>query len=586
MTSASAGGSTSPANGGNSSAGAGNNSAQGGSSNGSSGAGNTGNSTGGSSTPPPPSDAAGVDLITNAAACKASSPDVGGTPLRRISRIEYNNIVRDLLGDQSRPADGFVSEEKVVGFNSNSYTAVNPVIMRQYWDAAEKLATTAAGNYQSLLGCGSNVTDSCVQTFIGKFAKRAFRGVYDDATAKALFSVYSDTKTQFDVQTGVQALLTDVLTSPRFLFVFEFGQGSANGAQQPLSSWELATRLSFFIWRSVPDDALAQAADMNQLSTPEQIETQATRMLGDQKAKAALDDFVNQWLDIENMDTVTKDTMFASVWSPQVAKDLHTETLTTYSTLVNSGNSFVDLMTSNQSYINSGLATFYGTSASGDGFSPSTTVPGRKGILTHGSFLSAHAHTVLPSPILRGKTVRANIMCRPIPPPSTVKDLVGKIPPAPNTPQNGKTTRDLYEAHVSQPVCVGCHEAMDLMGFGLGKFDATGRLFANGMENNISIDASGDFRNSNSDLDGKTFTDQAQMIDALAASSQVRGCFALEQFRFALGRVEAEGDACSLQQIYSDFSGSNFNLKKLMIAVAKSSAFRNRTVLTAGSDCR
>jgi hypothetical protein len=535
-------------------------------------------------TPPPAYAAPGVDLITNTAACQAATPGIGRTPLRRISRIEYNNMVRDLLGDSSNPADGFVSEEKVVGFNSNSYTAVNAVIMRQYWDAAEKLATSAAGNYQNLLGCGSDVSDSCVRTFIGKFAKRAFRGVYDDATAQALFSVYQDTKTEFDVESGVQALLTDILTSPRFLFVFEFGQGNPSGALQPLSSWELATRLSLFLWRSVPDDALAQAADQNQLSTPEQIETQATRMLGDQKARAALDDFVDQWLDIENMDTVTKDTVFSSVWSPQVAKDLHTETLTTYSSTVNAGGSFVELMTSNTSYINAGLAAFYGVASPGAGFSASSAVPARQGILTHGSFLAQHAHTVLPSPILRGKTVRANVMCRPIPPPSTVPKLM--IPPAPNAPEPGKTTRDLYQNHVSQPQCVGCHEAMDLIGFSFGKFDATGRLFANGKENDVSIDASGDFRSSNSDLDGKPFSDQAQMIDALAASSQVRGCFALEQFRFALGRVEADADACSLQQIYSEFSGANFNLKKLMVAVVKSAAFRNRTVVTAGSECR
>ncbi|MFZ5894543.1 MAG: DUF1592 domain-containing protein [Myxococcota bacterium] len=539
-----------------------------------------------SNSPPPAYTAPGVDLINDAAACKPSSPSVGRTPLRRISRVEYNNMVRDLLGDESRPADNFVSEEKVVGFNSNSYTEVSALIMRQYWDAAEKIATSRASDHQSLLACGSNVADDCVQTFIGKFAKRAFRGALDDAGAKALFTLYQDTKTQFDVQTGVQALLTEILTSPRFLFVFEFGQGSPNGRQQPLSSWELATRLSLFLWRSVPDDTLARAADQNQLSTPEQIEQQAIRMLADQKARDALDDFVDQWLDIENMDSVTKDTVFANVWSPQIARDLHTETLTTYANLVDSGGSFVDLMTSNTSYINSGLANFYGVSAPGGGFAASQAVPSRKGILTHGSFLAAHAHTVLPSPILRGKIVRANVLCRPIPPPSSVPDLNGLIPPAPNAPAVGKTTRELYETHVSNPKCVGCHEAMDLIGFGFGKFDATGRLYADAKENDISIDASGDFRNAAPDLDGKTFTDQSAMIEALAASSQVRGCFALEQFRFALGRVETDADACALQQIYSEFSGASFNLKKLIIAVVKSSAFRNRSSVNAQGECR
>ncbi|MGC4089821.1 MAG: DUF1587 domain-containing protein [Polyangiaceae bacterium] len=217
--------------------------------------------------PPAPWQAPGTSLISNTAACNASQTSVGRAPLRRISRIEYNNMVRDLLGDQSRPADGFVSEEKVVGFNSNSYTGVNPLIMRQYWDAADKLATAAATNYLNLLGCGSSVTDACIQGYIAKVAKRAYRGNFDDATAQALFTLYTDTKTQFDVQTGVQAVLTQVLTSPRFLFMFEFGQGSPSGTQQPLSAWEVAARLAAFLWRSVPDDTLAQAADQNQLTT-------------------------------------------------------------------------------------------------------------------------------------------------------------------------------------------------------------------------------------------------------------------------------------------------------------------------------
>ncbi|MGC4089820.1 MAG: DUF1588 domain-containing protein [Polyangiaceae bacterium] len=191
---------------------------------------------------------------------------------------------------------------------------------------------------------------------------------------------------------------------------------------------------------------------------------------------------------------------------------------------------------------------------------------------------------MLPSPILRAKTIRSSIMCKPVPPPSTIKDL--EIPPAPNASVTGKTTRDLYTAHVANTVCKGCHDSMDPVGFGLGKFDATGRLFADGKENSISIDASGDFHSTASDLDGKTFSDQSAMIDALAGSTQVRSCFALEQFRYALGRIEDAADACMLQQLYADFSGANFNLKKLMISVVRSPAFRTRKVVSAGSACQ
>jgi hypothetical protein len=572
----------------------------GGTSGGAAGSSTGGAASGGTPSTPPPFSGPAVTLIRDAAACTSGTLSVGRTPLRRLSRVEYNSMVRDLLGDDTKPALGFVSEEKVVGFNSNSYTPVNATINRQYLEAAEKLAEATVTNRMStVFACGATPADSCIQQSIESFAKRAFRGQLEDAQKAALLELYSATKTQFDVPTAMQAVITAVLTSPRFLFVLEFGQTGVSpgpGGAVPLTSWEVAARLALYLWRSVPDQTLSQAADAGMLSTPDQLEAQATRMLADGKAKAALADFADQWLDIESMDAVTKDTQFQAVWSPKVAKALHTETLTTFTQAVLADDaSFMQLLTSSTSYLNTDLAQYYGVSVSSSEFTktnpnPTPAAPIRAGILTQGAFLATHAHTTLGSPVLRGKILRASLFCSPTPPPSSIKDLV--IPPAPNQVTAGKTTRDLAFAHSQKESrCIGCHIGMDNLGFAMGYYDAAGMPFAKNaagkfVENDQVIDATGQFTNVAPDLDGKPFDGALDMVQQMAASDQVRACFAVEQFRYALSRVETSADACSLQAANTAFSGANFNLKKLVLAMVRTDAFRHRTVITPGSACQ
>jgi hypothetical protein len=559
--------------------------------------GSTAGTGGGGPAAPAPWSLPGVDLISNGAACTPGTVTVGSTPLRRISRIEYNNMVRDLLNDTTKPATGFVSETKVAGFNSNAYggSQVNALINRQYLEAAEALAANAVtgNNLNNMLSCASQANDDCAKTFINGFVLRAFRGQLDDGEALALYQLYTDTKAQFDFATGIQAMITSVLTSPRFLFVLEFGTGGA-GPAVALSQYELAARLALYLWRSVPDDALMQAAKSNQLATPDQIETQAKRMLADPKAIDALQDFANQWLDIENMDAVTKDTAFQSVWSPQVAKALHAEALITFSKLVITENGDLPtLLTSPSSYVTQDLAKFYNvTVANADSRTmlDSASQP-RSGILTGGAFLAMHGHPLLPAPVLRGKIIMANVMCRPVQPPSSVPGLV--IPPPPSAFTTGQTTRQAFEIHTTAQICANCHVSMDAVGFAFDAYNATGMLYPQDLpdptkfdENGAAVDSSGTFGGTNSDLDGVSFTDAVDMTHKLAQSNLVKACFAVEQFRYALDRAEANADACSLQQAYRDFSANNFNLQKLIVSIVRSDAFRARTVVNAGSACQ
>lgn len=565
-------------------------------------------------------------LIANTSLCDGGGPTVGLSPLRRISRLEYDNIVRDLLNDSSLPAVAFEfpAESPMadgVNFNTNTYTFVtSTLIPQQYLFAAESLAQTAVGqnpltnllNQVPANACNQR-NDACAQAFIDYFVNRAFRGQYDASVdGQAFFNIYSAAKTQFNsFAIGIQAVITTVLTSARFLFVFEFGVPNQAGSVVPLSQNEIATRLSLFLWRSIPDSTLLQAAANNQLSTPDQLQAQAVRMLADPRAQDALHDFATQWMELENTPTVTKDTQFTK-WNAQVASDLQQETLVTFADDVlggdaGTGRTLTDLMTSGESCINQDLASFYGVSSggsacvdsSGGGFARvSVNPPGlsvRAGVLTNGSVMATQAHTTLTSPTLRGLLVREQVLCDPVqPPPAGGVPLpdggVLMIGAAPASLPADESTRQVDElTHMNEnTVCLGCHQLMDPIGFGFGHLDATGAYQAvdsNGLDGGAPIDASASVYAENGEMP-IAFNGSVDLATSLAADPQVAECFALQQFRYALSRVEGLADSCSAQQVYSSFEGSGENLQSLIVAMVGSDAFRYRNVETPESACQ
>jgi hypothetical protein len=568
----------------------------------------TGTADGGVTQPPP----VGLAVFTDS--CQQAPVTVGSSPVRRISRAEYNNMVRDLGLDpnNTQPASQFVSEQLIDGgkggnFNTNAYATISGTLMnQQYLNAAETLAAAAVANssqLSALLPCTTQ-NAACAQQFITSFAGLAFRGQLDSTTSAALLALYNTVSAQFDFPTGIQAVIEAVLTSPRFLFVLEFGQPDPTGTAQaiPLTPMELATRLSLYLWRSIPDQTLITAATGGHLVTASDVATQATRMIADPKAVNALQDFADQWLDIENMNSVAKDTSIKS-WSTTLAEEMHMETLTTFSStvLATTKNALSDLLTSSSSYVNSdltqfynnpsayvqnngspGVATDYKSTAVGSSSSP------RMGILTDGSVLAMHAHTTLPSPTLRGRMIRQQILCEEVPdPPASVNNM--PIPPPPSTITT--TTRAAYLAHVAKGattggtnVCNSCHQYMDWLGFGFDNYDTTGTYIT--QENGTAVDSSGQFIPiGTTDLSG-TFTGTTDMIQQLSSADQVKQCFALEELRYALLRSEVAADACSAQQIYQTFSSNGFNLQKLLIAVVSSNSFMYRTPVNAGGTCQ
>ncbi|HET9953663.1 MAG TPA: DUF1592 domain-containing protein, partial [Polyangiaceae bacterium] len=404
--------------------------------------------------PPQPWTAPGLSLFDDPTSCEAQNLSAGRSRLRRLTRLEYNNSVRDLLGDDSRPANAFVADQKVLGFNNNAYAAAGTTIAREYVLTAETLARAAvSSNLSSLMDCGPEPSDACISEFIRRFALRAFRAPIEPAHFARLQTLYLDTSTRFGLAAGIEAVLTSILSSPRFLYVLEYGADSIAPLEAPnraVSQYELAARLSFYLWRSVPDLELLELAGLGELADASRLQTQAERMLRDPRAISAVQDFAEQWLELDGLEGITKDSNLGFAWTPEVARALRTESLLTYSNAVLSeGSTLAQLLLSPTSYINGELGEYYAVPVSNLVFgrrdvNPDPARPIRLGLLGQGGVLARHAHATLASPVLRGKLVRDKFLCRPVPPPDSA--IVGIIPPAPNTHVVGKTTRDLVTA--------------------------------------------------------------------------------------------------------------------------------------------
>ena len=562
-------------------------------------------------------------------ACSKGQTAVDWSPLRRISRVEYNNMVRDLLGDTSQPANGFPPESPMVqgavNFQVNTYTGVSTTIVQDYLQAAETLAENVVAdanrvnNYvlAGIPSCGQAHDDTCASDFISTWVNRAYRGQLDATETTGLTQIYTAVKAQFDWTTGIQAVITTVLESPRFLYVLEFGGGSPSGSVVALSQTEIAARLAFFLWRSVPDATLMADAAQGKLGTPAGVLAEAQRMLTVKSpvtnalmAEDALVDFTNQWMQLTGVQA--KDAQYAAFNSSAgpLAEAMYEETRLDLSQLVLADNgSLTDLLTAPSSYLNSDLVTFYGNGTvlgGGTGVTVSdpsltnttffkTQLSMRPGILTTGGVLATQAHSTLPSLVLRGKLIRENVLCDavPAPPPN--------VPGAPTAPPDGGTTRDLLLSHMQKgTACPTCHKLMDPIGVGFGNFDAVGRYqaddlngFTNGPGAQTPIDSSGTIYQAAAgemgapiDSTAATFTNVTDLTTQLSQASQVRECFALNELRYALGRIEKPSDACSAQQIYSAFSSSSFNIQQLLLAVTQSDAFRYQSVESAGSACQ
>jgi len=512
------------------------------------------------------------------ALCQSTAPSPGPSYIRRVNRLEYNNTVRDLLGDTTQPADGFPAEEKRLGFDNNADAlSVSPVLAEQYMSAAETVATAALnGRWAALVPCAANTTDAaavdaCGRDFIAKFGQKAYRRPLDADDSAVLTAVFDAGKTT-DLKTGIRLVVETALQSPRFLYRVEFGAVAASGQTVvKVDDWEMASRLSYLLWHSMPDDALFTAAQAGQLSSSDQIQTQVQRMIADPKARGVTADFYAQWLRVGEVASAEKmPTVFPS-YSPAIAGLMQQETEQFLDDVTwDGGGDLRSIFTAPYTFLNGQLAQYYGVSGvSGTAF-VKTALDGsthRGGVLTQGGLLSLLGKANQTSPVHRGKFVREQMLCMQLPPPPA--DIMIKPPELSTT----LTTRQRFTQHSVDPACTGCHRLMDPIGLGFEDFDGAGIFRAT--ENGQPVDDSGLVNDS--DITG-AFHGVGELSSKLADSAQVQACVSTHWFRYGYGRGETDADSCSLSRIKSQFAAGGFQVRDLMVALTQTDAFIYRQV--------
>jgi hypothetical protein len=517
-----------------------------------------------------PIDAGGNDAA--AVACPSTSP--APAPLRRLTRFEYNNTVRDLFMDTSRPADRLPAEY----YEFPGQTPPSTVLVESYHTLAHDFAIAAskdAASVTALLGCDPATAgeQACRQKLIGELVPRIFRRAPAPEDASELGDVFTaGVALGGGFAGGVRAVLEVALQSPEFLYRVEIGEpigAAAPGIARP-TSYETATRLAYLLWGSTPDAQLLAAAAAGQLATKAQIATQARRLLADARARDVVRHFTFQVMGLYGAggDYVANLGAANPGFTAEIADLILEETRLFIDEVTWQGpGDLRALLTSPVSFLNGPLANFYGVAGvSGAALRKVELDPARRGgILTQPSVLARTSHGAWTSPTLRGVRVLHQLLCVTLPPPTP------EIPPVPPVTSTALTTRERLQEATATASCNACHRITDGVGFAFEHYDAVGRW--RDTENGRPIDASGELVVS--DVQGK-FNGAVELAARLARSQDARRCYVGNWMAFAYGRAEVPQDACSRQLLMEDFARTDGSVRELLIALTQTEAFLTR----------
>ncbi len=491
----------------------------------------------------------------------APETNVSVAGVRRLSRDEYDNTVRDLLGETSRPGSKLLPEDIYEPFDNDFtlQTATTPLI-----DALEALARDISAatladpaRKAMVLGCtptGPQDT-ACMRSFIASFGRRAFRRPLADSevdTYAALAKLYTEQTSKFDE--GVDVVLRAMLQAPEFVYRVELGAPTDVPGIFRLDDFEVATRLAYFLWGTTPDDPLLDLAEAGGLASPDEVRAYAEKMLADPRARDRFDRFHAMWLGY-----------FALPHAADLTTAMRVETrMLIEQVMFDDKTSWYDLFTATGSYLNDLLATTYGLPPPGStehvwvDYGDS----GRQGLLSQGSFLSVAGKFGDTSPTQRGKLIRTRLMCQVIPPPPPNVN-VDDPPSDPNS--NCKVDR--YAAHRADPACAGCHALMDPVGFGLENFDQRGGFrLTDTNEPTCVIDGVGA-------VDGKTFQGPAELADMLIAADTLDACAVTQLYRMAMGHREQNEDMPLIAALQQEFTDDDHHFDQLVLALVAQESF-------------
>jgi hypothetical protein len=515
--------------------------------------------------------AAGGDSV----AALVCQPDLRPTsPLSLLTRVQYDATIADLLGDTSQPSQTFPPENQVEGFNNNTEVHIaNPLLVEQFMDAAEGIAGRAvAANLTTLAPCaGTSVAEqtACGASFVTAFGKRAFRRPLLTDEALAFNTLFAGMVASRGYSVAVELTIEAMLQSPQFLYRVDAARAATpeTGAVI-LDPYQMASRLSYFLTGTMPDDALFAAADAAQLASADEIEMQARRLLETPKARSMVRDFNEQWLRLDQLAGLARNPPDATTDVKDIGADYEESLQQFLDHVYWDKGDLSSLFLSPDMYVNARLAGVFGVDAPASGFAQVSTAPGQVGLLTQPALMAMLAHSDQSGPVQRGVFVREQILCIPVPPPPP------NFNPVAPDPDPSLTTRERFKVHTVSPACSGCHQLIDGTGFGFENYDQLGRYRT--QENGLPVDASGEMIGTGETaLDG-TFNGAAELSQRIAVSPRAQNCLATNWFRYAMGRVETPADSCSVLDVQKKFVTSGGQFKELLVALTLTDAFRYR----------
>ncbi len=478
--------------------------------------------------------------------------DPGWVTVHRLNNTEYNNTVRDLLGTALRPADAFPADDVSYGFdNIAAVLSVSSVQVELYQRAAIALAADALANApQTVLQCEPDPADPapCVREIAAGFGRRAWRRPLTEAEIASAVDIY---QVAIDAggapHDGIQLMVERFLASPYFLFRFELEGEPGSRAVRPLGDHELASRLSYFLWSSMPDDELFAAADQGRLGQVDELDRQIRRMLADPKADAIVDNFAGQWLYLRGLAEHEADAELFPGFDEPLRQAMIAETTAFVRDFLRGDRPIDEMLTAESSALDDVLVAHDGP------------LDRRRGLLGQASILTVTSYPNRTSPGRRGKWVLEQLLCSPPPPPP---------PGVEGLDEEGPFTgsiRERMEQHRADPTCRACHEAMDPIGFALEHFDATGAW--RDMDGEYAIDATGSLP------DGASFDGAIELGGVLAQDPRFTRCVTEKMLTYALGRGLDESDDDAVDGIHQRLLERGGRLADLLLLVATSDPF-------------
>jgi hypothetical protein len=494
--------------------------------------------------------------------------DLAATPMLRLTRAQVDNAVHDVLGASFLPSSVLPVDEKVGPFAVDGLTSMSADLATLYQFAAESIGDEVEANPTRFAPCNDVAAGGhvCADTLVQTLGQRLYRRPLDDDQHTRWLALYDLQAADAGYAGGVRAVIEGMLQSPDFIYRVEplpAGADPSTTQPWPLDGDALASRLSFLLWNSGPDDDLLMKAQSGAL-TPDTLSAEVDRMLMDPRAAHATAAFAEGWAGITALQDAASSPGRLGPLDPSLVPLMHDDTVGFVDEILRKGSGqlsplFISTHTP--------AAAALGAAVYGDVPAPGADLqlgPTRSGILSNASVLFTHAHSDQTSPTLRGRWVRENLLCQSVhdPPPTVVA--------IPLPPQPGQTTRQRYDAHRTDPSCAACHALMDPIGYGFESFDQYGRH--RDTDQGLPIDDTGTLVGT--DIDGD-FHGVVELGQKLATSAAAQQCFARQWYRFGLGHDTGTADQCLLQSMGKSLGGGG-GFAEALHALVLSDAFTRR----------